>query len=132
MSFKVHTLFISPYYFKIKSINDLEVWLALPRAGNVRDRMHHDLLGRFKNRRFHLPFVDLLEVFNIADLRGLGNSLTMAKTFPAVVSDGLLGVGSKTAKYKVATNQCPRTPFTRVAMHYSYILWVRYRRIIIK
>ena len=127
MCFKVHTLFIAPYDFKIETINNFEVWFALSRPRNVWNSVHHYFFWRFKNRRIHLSFIDLLEVFNISYLWWLGYALSMAKALPPIISDSLLGVGCKSAKYQIATNQCSSPALARVTMNNNHVFGIRYK-----
>jgi hypothetical protein len=121
MCLEVHALFVTPDDSEIESINNLKVRLALPGAGHIGDRVYHHFLRGFQDRGIHLPFVHLLEILNIANLRGLGDSLTMAETFPAVVANGLQGICCKAAEYQVAANQCASADLRRIAVHYHYV-----------
>ena len=90
MGLQIHALLVTPNDREVETIDDFEVGLALSGAGHVGDRLDHYFLRGFQHRRINQPLVHLLEVFDIAYLGGLGDSLTMAEALPTIVGDSLL------------------------------------------
>ena len=59
---------------------------------HIRNVLNYDPDGSLQNWTLYLAFEDLVEVLDVADLRGLGDSATVVKSFPSIVLDCLLPV----------------------------------------
>jgi hypothetical protein len=95
---QVHALLVCPDSGKVRTVDDFYIGFALTRATHIWDGVYDDLLRRFENRRFYFSQINLLKVFDISNLGRLSYTFTVAESLLAIVSNGLLGISSKSTE----------------------------------
>jgi hypothetical protein len=70
------------------------------------------------------PLKDPLEVVDVSNLAGLGDTTAMAEPFPAIVGDGIHGIIGEATEHEEARNARPRATLARIAIDYHYIILV--------
>jgi hypothetical protein len=70
------------------------------------------------------PLEDPLEVVDVSNLAGLGDTTAMAEPFPPIVGDGIHGIIGEATEHEEARNARPRTTLARIAIDYHYIILV--------
>ena len=84
--------------------------------------MNDYFLWRLKHWTSDDSFVHLLEIIYISYLRRLRHTSACSKSFPPIVSHGILSIFSKSTIHKVAAYQSASPSFTSIAMYNNNVL----------
>lgn len=120
---QVHRVLVRVYEVEVAATENLDVGgAALPLE--LGDRCDLDLVQDFHGRRLDHPLKDPLEVVDVSNLAGLGDTTAMAEPFPAIVGDGIHGIIGEATEHEEARNARSRAAFARIAIDYHYIILV--------
>jgi hypothetical protein len=67
---------------------------------------------------------DPLEVVDVSNLAGLGDTTAMAEPFPPIVGDGIHSVIGEATEHEEAGNARTSATLPRIAIDYHYIILV--------
>lgn len=66
----------------------------------------------------------LLEIVDVAQLAGLGDAFAIMESFPAIITNGVIGCIGESAIQHVTTDERSCPSFTSVAMNHDYVLLI--------
>ena len=120
---QVHLVLVRLYEVKVAATEHLDVGGAALPLG-LGDRSDLDLVQDLHGRRLDHPLEDPLEVVDVSNLAGLGDTTAMAELFPPIEGDGIHGIIGEATQHEEAGNARARATLPRITIDYHYIILV--------